>query len=137
MIKLYRARSLLYRRQILQVNIRWKALDEIYKIYMLLHRSDLNISEKNRQTFSHFSANFIKISYFRIIFIEYCSDFHESSSEFRRILNRYSRKCGTLNIRYIPDFFLTRCLEENEEKHEEKENPERKKNMTERPLWHP
>ena len=45
MSKLYRARSLLYRRQILQVNIRWKALDEIYKIYMLLHRSDLNISE--------------------------------------------------------------------------------------------
>ena len=46
MSKLYRARSLLYRRQILQQNIRWKALDEIYKIYMLLHRSDLNISEK-------------------------------------------------------------------------------------------
>ena len=38
MIKLYKARSLLYRRQILQENIRWKALDEIYKIYMLLHR---------------------------------------------------------------------------------------------------
>ena len=33
MSKLYRARSLLYRRQILQINIRWKALDEIYKIY--------------------------------------------------------------------------------------------------------
>ena len=49
MSKLYRARSLLYRRQILQVNIRWKALDEIYKIYMLLHRSDLNISENFRQ----------------------------------------------------------------------------------------
>ena len=46
MSKLYRARSLLYRRQILQVNIRWKALDEIYKIYMLLHRSDRNISAK-------------------------------------------------------------------------------------------
>ena len=46
MIKLYKARSLLYRRQILQENIRWKALDEIYKIYMLLHHSDLNISEK-------------------------------------------------------------------------------------------
>ena len=45
MSKLYRDRSLLYRRQILQENIRWKALDEIYKIYMLLHRSDLNISE--------------------------------------------------------------------------------------------
>ena len=46
MSKLYRARSLLYRRQILQENIRWKALDEIYKLYMLLHRSDVNISEK-------------------------------------------------------------------------------------------
>ena len=62
MIKLYKARSLLYRRQILQENIRWKALDEIYKIYMLLHRSELNISaEKNRQTFSHFSAKVCKI----------------------------------------------------------------------------
>ena len=46
MIKLYRARSPLYRRQILQENIRWKAFDEIYKIYMFLHRSDLNIPEK-------------------------------------------------------------------------------------------
>ena len=54
MSKLYRARSRLYRRQILQVNIRWKALDEIYKIYMLLHCSDLNISENVRQTFFHF-----------------------------------------------------------------------------------
>ena len=61
MSKLYTARSHLYRRQILQVNIRWKALDEIYKIYMLLHRSDLNISENVRQTFSHFSAKFAKI----------------------------------------------------------------------------
>ena len=62
MIKLYKARSLLYRRQILQENIRWKALDEIYKIYMLLHRSDLNISENFRQTFSHFLAKFCKNS---------------------------------------------------------------------------
>ena len=54
MIKLYKARSLLYRRQILQQNMRWKALDEIYKIYMLLHRSDLNISENFRQIFKTF-----------------------------------------------------------------------------------
>ena len=73
MIKLYRARSLLYRRQILQQNIRWKALDEIYKIYMLLHRSELNISaEKNRQTFSHFWAEFSeKKRYFKPLFIEF------------------------------------------------------------------
>ena len=51
MSKLYKARSLLHRRQILQVNIRWKAVDEIYKIYMLLHRSDVNISENFRQSF--------------------------------------------------------------------------------------
>ena len=52
MIKLYRARSPVYRRQILQENIRWKALDEIYKIYILLHRSDLNIPAK----FRHFGG---------------------------------------------------------------------------------
>ena len=33
---------------------RWKALDEIYKICILLHRSDLKISARNRQ---HFFAN--------------------------------------------------------------------------------
>ena len=44
--ELFRARSRLYRSQLLQVNTRWKALDEIYKIYMLLHRTDLNISAK-------------------------------------------------------------------------------------------
>ena len=77
MIKLYKARSLLYRRQILQENIRWKALDEIYKICMFLHQSDLNISEKNRQTSLYFSAFFLKNRYFRILFIEFCSDFDE------------------------------------------------------------
>ena len=56
MSKLYGARSILYRRQILQVNIRWKALDESYKIYMLLHRLDLNISEKFRHFLLAFST---------------------------------------------------------------------------------
>ena len=65
MIKLYEARSLLYRRQILQENISWKALDEIYKIYMLLHRSDLNISEIFRQFFFRiFWQKFAKFRYF-------------------------------------------------------------------------
>ena len=79
---------LLYRRQILQENIRWKALDEIYKIYMILHRSNLNISEKNRQTFSHFSAFFAKNRYFRILLIEFCSDFDEIVSELRRYFRK-------------------------------------------------
>jgi len=80
-----------YRRQILQVNIRWKALDEIYKIYMLLHRSDLNISENFRQTFSHFSAKFGKIHYFNIfelfsvIFAQILINFYRNFADiFRR-----------------------------------------------------
>ena len=84
MSKLYRARSLLYRRQILQVNIRWKALDEIYKIYMLLHRSDLNISENFRQFFSHFLTNFAKIRYF-------CQFFKFFSLIFAQILMKFCR----------------------------------------------
>ena len=64
----------MYRRQILQVNIRWKTLDEIYTIYMRLHRSDLNISENFRQTFSHFLANklqkFIIFEFFSLIFAQ-------------------------------------------------------------------
>ena len=71
MSNLYRARSLLYRRQFLQVNIRWKALDEIYKIYMLLHRSDLNISENFRQIFSHFLAKFANFRYFLMLFTDF------------------------------------------------------------------
>ena len=57
--------------------MRWKALDEIYKMYMLLHRSDINISEKSRQTVSHFSANFAKCTHSRKMLIEFCSEFDE------------------------------------------------------------
>ena len=85
MIKLYRAGSRLCRRQILQENIRWKALDEIYKIYMLLHRSDLNILANFRQTFSHVSAIFFaKLRHFRKNFVKMYSDFDENLSEFRQ-----------------------------------------------------
>ena len=57
MIKLYMVRSLLYRRQILQENIRWKALGEIYKIYIFLHRSEfqpkiVNIFSRMNNEFS-------------------------------------------------------------------------------------
>ena len=92
MIKLYsRARSPLYRRQILQENIRWKALDEIYKIYMRLHRSDLNISKTNRQTFSHFLANlqkFVILNFeffsltFAQILMKFCRNFADILEHF-------------------------------------------------------
>ena len=85
MIKLYKARSLLYRRQILQENIRWKARDEIYKIYMLLHRSDSNISKK----YVNFRQMFAKLTHFRQKIIDFCSELDEMLSEFRK----YFGKC--------------------------------------------
>ena len=103
MIKLYRARSLLFRRQILQENIRWKALEEIYKIYMLLHRSDLNISENVRQTFSHFSANvcrsnlwFSKICHWILLRIWW--NFVGISQRFSKMLKNDSKILNFLNF---------------------------------------
>ena len=60
--KLWEARSRLYRRQVLQVNTRLKALDEICKIYTLLHPSAFKISAKFRQTFSQFNSFILKSS---------------------------------------------------------------------------
>ena len=92
MSKLYRARSLLYRRQMLQVNSRWKALDEIYKMYIVLHRSessDLKISERSRHNFSKIEqmknsihSNFRNFDITTAIFLrnfdEFLSEFHGS-----------------------------------------------------------
>ena len=66
MSKLYRARSLLYRRQILQVNIRWKTLDEIYKIYITcFYTAQTSIFQKFFVIFfSHFLAKICKNSLF-------------------------------------------------------------------------
>ena len=57
------ARSRLYQNEMFQVSIRWKALDEIYKIYMLLHRSDLNISEFFVKLFRIFRQNFPNLNF--------------------------------------------------------------------------
>ena len=71
--KLRGARSRLYRRQNLQVNIRWKAIDEIYKICMLLHRSDLNISAN----FHRFFFGVFKIRHTKKFdFFKFRRDFH-------------------------------------------------------------
>ena len=50
MIKLYKARSLLYRRQILQENIRWKALDDLQDLHAF--------APLRPQYFRKFSSNF-------------------------------------------------------------------------------
>ena len=51
-----------------------------------LHRSDLKIPAKNRQTFSYFSQIFCKNRSFQHVFIENCTDFDEIFSEFRRMV---------------------------------------------------
>ena len=48
---------------------RWKALDEIYKIYILLHRSDLKISAKNRQHF--FAIELMNFRFLKFV-VEFC-----------------------------------------------------------------
>ena len=52
--KLWGARSRLYRRHFLQANTRLKALDEIYKIYTLLHRSEFENSAKCDNVVKHY-----------------------------------------------------------------------------------
>ena len=59
--QLVEARSRLYRRRFLQVNTRWKALDEIYNISVPLHRSKLNIFRKFHQNVDEISRNIRKI----------------------------------------------------------------------------
>ena len=74
-------------RQILQENIRWKALEEIYNIYMLLHRSDLNISEKNSQTFSNFGRFLQNLLIFEKNSLN-PAEFDEILSEFRKYIRK-------------------------------------------------
>ena len=77
----------MYRRRFSQVNARWKAPDEIYKIYMLLHRSDLNTSAKIRRIFSDFCSlkklqNFVIFEFFSLIFaqilMKFCRNFADN-----------------------------------------------------------
>ena len=98
MTKLWKARSGLYRHKILQVNTHFAAFSEIYKIITLLHRAKPKIAAKNRQTFSQIFKIFTKIRYFSTIFVEFCTDFDEIFSEFRRIF------CKMLKIIQISEF---------------------------------
>ena len=107
MIKLYKARSLLYRRQILQENIRWKALDEIYKIYMLLHRSDLNIIFQKKFvkliTFSHVLADSDEILQMFVIFELF-------SLLFAQMLMQFSRNFADIGLENVEIIFRIFCI---------------------------
>ena len=80
MIKLYKARSLLYRRQILQENIRWKALDEIYKIYIFAPLRPQYFRNNFVKPFRIFRQHFLK----RVIFQHVASNFAQILMKFCR-----------------------------------------------------
>ena len=83
--KLWRARSLLYQRRFLRPNTHFSAFFEIYKIDIPLHRLNVKISAKFCKTFSHFFVNFLKNRYFRVVFVDFFTDFDEIFPEFRQI----------------------------------------------------
>ena len=67
--ELCRARSRLHRSQNLKVNIRWKALAEIYTIHIFAQISDLNMSIQVIITIpsKHFQIAFLKLCLFCLI----------------------------------------------------------------------
>ena len=66
--ELFGARSRLYRSQILQVNIGWKALAEIYTMHSFAPFSNLNVSLK----IAEIVADFDKLSQFCQNFAAFC-----------------------------------------------------------------
>ena len=87
--KLWEVLSRLYRRQNLQVNTCLKALDEIYKIDTLLHRSAFKHSAISRQAFSHFHSPSLKFS---LILSKTLSKIHELWWKFSGISAFFAEK---------------------------------------------
>ena len=72
---LLEARSRLYRSQILQVNMRWKALAEIYTMHSFAPFSSLNFFVKLLRNFRQNVQLFINFLFFRKI----CQNFTEQA----------------------------------------------------------
>ena len=73
-----------FSRRFLQSNTRWKALAEIYKICIPLHRSDRKISAKNRPTFCEIEYWIFNIfALVQFDFAIFLWNFDEILSEFR------------------------------------------------------
>ena len=99
------SRSRLYRRQNLQVNTRWKALDEIYRIYMLLHRSDLNISANFPREFLRFFIIFKQHRQNCSTFVPIRAETSPNLSEVHRFFRNFFHKPHTENLKKILGFF--------------------------------
>ena len=106
---MFRARSRLYRRQILQVNTRWKALDEIYKIYTLSHLSNHKITKLLHEIVCK------KLTFFRVLQIFarvlpesniFRRDFHKILPELRQI--QHFCQGGDLSRIFLKHFEILR-----------------------------
>ena len=90
------------------LNIRWKALDEIYKIYTLVHRSDLNIQQNFVEFFGGCKLRNAKKFDFSNFFVVF-ADFHEVCSDFlgfSRIFSDFLEKlCNNYYSKFL-DFNL-------------------------------
>ena len=82
MSKFFGVPSLLYRRQILQENIRRKALDEIYKMYMLLQLTPQYFSKNCVKLYRILGQHLPKKREFSIFLIEFRADVDLIFSEF-------------------------------------------------------
>ena len=104
MIKLYKARSLLYRRQLLQENNRWIRLESSRRdlqdllVNTCFCTAQTSIFQKlSSNFFAFFSTFFANIRYFRILFIKFCLDFDEIYRNFADIFEKLMLK--------FPEFF--------------------------------
>ena len=83
------------------VNTCWKALDEIYKICMLLHRSDANIPPKIRKTFGVFNyrnaKKLVKTMQF-VNFVPIFADFNEVCSDVLGFCRKWQNVEKTLQL---------------------------------------
>ena len=94
--ELIRARSRLYRSQILQVNTRWKALAEIYTMHSFAPFSNLKIFVKNC---CFFSAFFPKIR-------KFCQNFAEFSPNVTKFFRDFSKMQHFSKIFKMCNIFL-------------------------------
>ena len=79
--KLREARSRLYRNRFLQVTVRVKAFDEIYKIHLLLQRSDLKHSARKSSEFVKMTPMFIHFSTFSVFRTFFEAKFQKEKKE--------------------------------------------------------
>ena len=138
--KLWEARSRLYRSRFLQSNTRWKALAEIYKICIPLHRSDRKISAKKPSdflrnwilNFQYFCVGSIWFCYFSVKFrwnfVGISRQISENNENYRDVdekcgknaeISRKFRNCWKISIRILnfsivslPVMRAMRCLED-------------------------